>query len=156
MPTAQSENVSQIGSPSLTRVTVDLVVKLEDETFSLLEIPESNSALVKKHEDLVLTGVDLDSLVTDLSMVGKFTRIAYNGVAGYTELQIKIRRIGVNVSQLCDKSAMTVGKFLQTSEAILQDLQTTYQFLIDGMAGRHGHSHPRVNSNYSKGNGYRS
>ena len=133
MPTAQSENVPQIGAPSLTRVTVDLVVKLEDESFSLLEIPESKSALVKKHEDLVLTGIDLDSLVTDLSMVGKFTRIAYNGVAGYTDLQIKIRRIGVNVSQLCDKSAMTVGKFLQTSEAILLDLQTTYQFLIDGM-----------------------
>ena len=114
-------------------VTVNLVVKLEDETFSLLEIPESKSALVKKHENLVLAGIDLDSLVTDLSMVGKFTRIAYNGVAGYTELQIKIRRIGVNVSKLCDKSAITVGKFLQTSEAILVDLQTTYQFLIDGM-----------------------
>ena len=89
----------------MSSVTVDLVIKLEGETFNLLEIPESKSALVKKHEDFVLTHIKLDSLVTDLSMVGKFTRIAYNGVAGYTDLQIKIRRIGVKVSQLCDKSS---------------------------------------------------
>ena len=103
------------------------------ETFNILQIPKSSSALVKDHEDSILTGVDLYSLVSDLSMVGKFTRIAYNGVAGYADLQIKIRKIGVNVSKLCDKSAITVGKFKQTSRTVLVDLQASYQFLLDGM-----------------------
>ena len=114
-------------------MAADHSVTVGDETFNILEIPKSNSALVKENEDLVMAGVDLDSLVTDLSMVGEFTRIAYNGVAGYTDLQIKIRRIGVRVSDLCDTSAITVGKFKKTSRTILTNLQTTYQFLIDGM-----------------------
>ena len=31
------------------------------ETFNILQIPKSNSALVKDHEDSILTGVDLYS-----------------------------------------------------------------------------------------------
>ena len=54
-------------------------------------------------------------------------------MAGYADLQIKIRKIGVNVSKLCDKSAITVGKFKQTSRTVLVDLQASYQFLLDGM-----------------------
>lgn len=108
-------------------------VQYKEETFNILEIPNCDSALVKEQEDLVLADADLDSLVTDLSMVGKFTRIAYHGVTGYIELQIKIRQIGVKVSKLCDKSAITVGKFKKTSRTILMNLQTTYEFLIDGM-----------------------
>ena len=82
------------------------IVRYEDETFDILEIPKRNSALVKEYEDFVSARADLDYLVADLNMVGKFTQMAYNGVAGYTDLQIKIRRIGVNVSRLCDQSTM--------------------------------------------------
>ena len=98
-----------------------------------MEVPEASTALVRQHEQYLLAGVDLEALVTDLSRVGKFVRIAYNGVAGYTELQIKIRRIAVNVSRLCDKSAITVGMFKQASGTVLVDLQATYHFLIDGL-----------------------
>lgn len=111
----------------------DPIVKYKDEAFNILEIPKSNSALVKEHEDLVLTSADLDSLVSDLSLVGKFTRIAYNGVAGYTDLQIKIRRIAVDVTKLCRESTILVREFKLKSSTILVDLQATYQFLIDGM-----------------------
>ena len=62
--------------------------------------------------------------------VGNFVRIAYNGVA---DLQIQIREIGVDVTKLCDKSAVTVSKFKQASGSILGDLQGTYQFLLDGL-----------------------
>ena len=109
------------------------IVRYEDETFDILEIPKRNSALVKEYEDFVSARADLDYLVADLNMVGKFTQMAYNGVAGYTDLQIKIRRIGVNVSRLCDQSTNMVWEFERKSRTIVVDLQTTYQFLIDGM-----------------------
>lgn len=109
-----------------------MTVKFEEETFNILEVPRSDSALVKEHEELVLAHADLNSLVTDLNMVGSFTRIAYNGVAGYTDLQIKIRRIAVNVSRLCDSSTNLVWEFKLKSRTILMNLQITYQFLVDG------------------------
>ena len=63
----------------------DPIVKYEGRDYNVLEIPENNTALVKQHED-VLASADLDSLVRDLSLVSKFIQIAYNGVAGYTDL----------------------------------------------------------------------
>ena len=58
-----------------------------------------------------------------------------HAVAGYTdsELQIRIRRIGVNISRCFYKSCIAVDKFKQTSETNLVDLQTIFLFLIDGM-----------------------
>ena len=41
----------------------------------------------------LLGPLDLKSLVSDLSYVGSFIRLAYNGVAGETELQIKVFNI---------------------------------------------------------------
>ena len=109
------------------------MVTIGDETFNILEEPKSDSALVKEHEDLVLAGVDLDSLVTDLSMVGKFTRIAYNGVAGYTDLQIKVRHIMVTLTVFCDKSA-SVYMLQKSRTVLLMNLKKIcHQLLIDGM-----------------------
>ena len=107
------------------------LVKIGDEQFSLLEIPSSKAMIVKKERDTMLGSIDLAVLVDDLGRVGNFVRIAYNGVAGYTDLQIKIRRIGYDVTKLCDKSAVTVSMFKRASTSILADLQGTYQFLLD-------------------------
>ena len=109
------------------------MVTVGDETFNILEEPKSDSALVKEHEDLILAGTDLNSLVTDLSMVGKFTRIAYNGVAGCTDLQIKVRHIMVTLTMFCDKLASLY--MLQKSRTVLlMNLKKiSYQLLIDGM-----------------------
>ena len=98
-----------------------------------MEIPSSGTVVVQDEKKRLLGSVDLPTLVTDLGRVGNFVRIAYNGVAGYTELQITIREIGVNVTKLCDKSAVTVSKFKQASGSIIGDLQGTYQFLLDGL-----------------------
>ena len=107
------------------------LVNIGDEQFSMLEIPSSKSIIVKKERDTMLGSIDLAVLVVDLGRVGNFVRIAYNGVAGYTDLQIKIRRIGYDVTKLCDKSAVTVSMFKRASTSILADLQGTYQFLLD-------------------------
>ena len=106
------------------------VVKIGNETFSIVEVPSFSTALVQEQKARLLGAVDLPTLVEDLGRVGSFIRLAYNG---YTELQISIREIGVDVTKLCDKSAVTVAKFKTASVSIIEDLQGTYQFLIDGM-----------------------
>ena len=74
------------------------VVKIGDETFSILELPPTGTLVVEEQKQRLLGSVDLESLVSDLGKVGSFVRLAYNGVAGYTELQIEIREIGYNVT----------------------------------------------------------
>ena len=109
------------------------IVKIGEESFSIVDIPSSGTVIVQVEKERLLGSIDLPALVTDLGRVGNFVRIAYNGVAGYTDLQITIREIGYNVTKLCDKSAVTVSKFKQASGSIIGDLQGTYQFLLDGL-----------------------
>ena len=58
----------------------------------------------------LLGAIDLEALVDDLGRLGNCVRIAYHGVAGFTELQIKIQRIGYDVTKLYDNLAITIGK----------------------------------------------
>ena len=108
-------------------------ITIGSEEFSIVEVPSSATAVVRKQREHLLGSIDLPVLVEDLGRVGNFVRLAYNGTAGHTELQIKIREIGYDVTKLCDKSAVTVSKFKQASGSILDDLQGTYQFLLDGL-----------------------
>ena len=117
----------------LTAEEEQALVIIGDETFSITEIPPSETLLVEKQRNLLLGHIDLPSLVTDLDRVGNFLRIAYNGAAGFTDLQIKIRGIGYNTTKLYGKSAETVAQFKQASANILSNLQSTYHFLFDAL-----------------------
>ena len=80
-----------------------------------------------------LGSIDLEALVDDLGQLGNCIRIAYHGVASYTELQIKVQRIGYKVTKLCDRSAITISQFKKASGTVLLSLQSTYQYLLDGL-----------------------
>ena len=97
-------------------------ITIDSEEFSIVEVPSSATAVVRKQREHLLGSIDLPVLVEDLGRVGNFVRLAYNGTAGHTELQIKIREIGYDVTTLCDKSAVTASKFKQASSSILDDL----------------------------------
>ena len=77
--------------------------------------------------------VGLHSLVSDLGTVGKFIRIAYSGVAGDTEIQIRMREIGFEIAELCDDSSLTISKFRTSADSILTDLIGAYEFFLDEM-----------------------
>ena len=108
-------------------------VKIGSEEFSIVEVPSSATTVVRKQREYLLGSIDLSVLMEDHSHLGNFVRLAYNGTAGHTELQIQIQEIGYDVTKLCDKSAVTVSMFKQASGSILNDLQRTYQFLLDGL-----------------------
>ena len=111
-----------------------LNVEIEGESYSLDIVPAETSSVVAIHKETLLGAVDLDSLVKDLHRVGSFIRIAYNGVGAagpkFTELKIKIQRIGFDITKLCANSALTVAKFKTASKTVLVDLQATYKYLL--------------------------
>ena len=99
--------------------------------YSLTALPEADSPIVVKEQVRLLGSIDLEALVDDLGRLGNCVRIAYHSVAGFTDLQIEIQRIGYDVTKLCDKSAITVGKFKNASATVLSSLKSTYEFLLD-------------------------
>ena len=113
----------------------DLRVVIQGTTYSLVERPASNTQLVLSKRAKLLGQIDLKTLVQDLRLVGMCIRIAYNGVTAagpkFTELQIDIQDLGYDVTNLCDKSGITVTKFKRACETILGNLQTAYKFLLD-------------------------
>ena len=112
------------------------LVVINDTTYSIVELPPSDTELVVAERKKLLGHIDLRSLVQDLGRVGRCIQVAFNGViaAGpkYTDLQIKVQRLGYDVTRLCDKSAVTVSKFKRASTTILTDLQSTYEYLLSG------------------------
>ena len=127
---ADKQPVQQVEEKSLEEMAC---VEIDAEEFSIIKKPPSTTTLVARQRNYLLGSINLPVLVEDLGRVGKFVRVAYNGVAGHIELQIQIREIGYDVTKLCDKSAITVSRFKQASGSILDDLQGTYQFLLGGM-----------------------
>ena len=111
----------------------DSSVTIDGETYDLISIPSADSKLVKSAKREFLEQLDLHSLADDLGKLGKFMRLAYNGVAGHTELQIKVQRVGYKITKLADKSAVTVYQFKETSQDVLEELKTTYQYLLEGL-----------------------
>ena len=111
----------------------DSSVIIDGETYDLISIPSADSKLVKSAKREFLEQLDLHSLADDLGKLGKFMRLAYNGVTGHTELQIKVQRVGYKITKLADKSAVTVYQFKETSQDVLEELKTTYQYLLEGL-----------------------
>lgn len=108
-------------------------VTIDGEVFDIVDIPAATSKLVENAKKGILGSLDLASLVDDLSKLGTFIRVAYNGVAGNTDLQIKVQRVGYKITKLADKSAVTVHNFKGASKDVLEELKGTYQYLLDGM-----------------------
>ena len=112
-------------------------IEIDGEYYVLDKIPSETSGIVVAETESLLQTMPLNDLVTDLSRVGSFVRVAYNcvGAAGlqYTNEQIEIQRLGYNITKLCDKSALTVAKFKKASSKILIDLQCTYGYLLDNL-----------------------
>ena len=109
----------------------DSCVKIDGETFAIISIPSAESRMVQSAKREFLEQLDLHNLADGLGKLGKFMRLAYNGMAGHTELQIKVQRVGYKIT--ADKSATTVYQFKETSQDVLEELQTTYQFLLEGL-----------------------
>ena len=109
-------------------------VKIGSETYSLDVVPAAESRIVSEEKNMLLGVMDLKTLVDDLGRAGAFIRFAYNGVmaAGprYTEIQIEIQQLGIDITKLCNESEHTVSKFEMASATVLSNLKATYGYLL--------------------------
>lgn len=124
---------------------MELAKDMEDEravvlagtTYSLVEPPSRDSQVVKVEREKLLAKMDLNKLVKDLCNVGSFVRLAYYGLvtAGpqFSDMQLEVQELGIDVTKLCDKSAITVSGFKRASSTIVTNLQATYEYLLDNL-----------------------
>ena len=114
----------------------NLEVYIDDERYSLLSVPEASSALVRKQRDSFSGKLDIEKFVEYMGHVGHFIKIAYNGVnaAGprFTDLQVDIKKLGYDITELCNESSVTIDHFQVTASTVSSRLQSVYQFLLDG------------------------
>lgn len=114
----------------------NLEVDIEGERFSLLSPPKASSALVRKHKNESKGSLKIERFVEYMGHVGQFIKLAYNGVnaAGprFTDLQIKIQRLGFDITDLCNESSVTIDHFQATASTVSSRLESVYGFLLDG------------------------
>jgi len=115
-----------------------LEIEIEGENYRLDAVPVDTSSVVVAEKEKLLGAVDLKTLINDLSRVAAFIRIASNGVGAagpkFAQLQIEIQRLGYDLTKLCDKSALTVANFKNTSSTVLTtDLLETLEYLLENL-----------------------
>lgn len=83
-----------------------------------------------------MVAVLLQTFAEDLERVGNFVKVAYFGATAagpeFAELQVRIQKIGFQVADLCDASAIIMAKFRDSSASVLDDLQATFEYLVEG------------------------
>ena len=135
---ADSKSCAEGSSPhSLYTENPVLAVEMYGEEYRLDTLPAPESSAVTESKQHLLGSIDLMALMNDFGRLGSFIRIAYNGVGAagpkFTEIQIEIQDIGYRVTKLFDSSALTVSRFEIASKTVLNDLQSTYDYLLDNL-----------------------
>lgn len=110
--------------------------EIEDKT-ALVLFPQAESQLVQiAKKEIFQNGtelLDFESLTNGLGTLGKIMRVAYNGVAGDAEMQIKVQSIGYTIADLTSKSATTLSQFKNASKRVLEAMKSTHDYLMDGL-----------------------
>ena len=109
---------------------------IDGENFSLFKQPEERSELVQEESQELAGHLNLEDLVSNLSLVGKFIRTAYHGVVAagprFVNLENDVQSLEYDITTLCDKSAVTMGSFQQAVSTVSSRLIATYKFLLQG------------------------
>ena len=113
-------------------------VMIGDTTYSMVELPGSETKLVVDERSKLLGHIDFRTLAKD--HVQRCIQLANLGMeaAGpeYVKLKIEVQRLGNYVTELCVTSVDTVSKFKRQSPTTLTDLQSTYGYLQNGFEDR--------------------
>ena len=114
----------------------DIEISYGGEVYSPTEIPSETSIIVSEEVENLLGELELQLLSSDLRRLGRFMRIACNGIGAaghkYTELQIEIQRLVYNITDLVFKTSWTLNSFKARSKDVLRKIKAAYSFLLDG------------------------
>lgn len=122
---------AEVKSSDLVEIEIDGEIQKYPMT-----VPSADSPVVEMVKEHLLGQLDLESFVKDLGRLGGFIRVAYNGIGAagpqFQDLQNQVQRLGLDISKLCDRSAVTIASFKTTTTTILYELKSAYQSLLKG------------------------
>lgn len=107
------------------------LIEIDKISYSLLERPPDTSPLVQNARASLLMHLDVRTLSQQLKRVGSFIRIAYNGLAMHPILQGEVTNLGIRITGLADKSAVTLMDFGLASGRVLGALESTYWYIYN-------------------------
>lgn len=109
------------------------LVTVDGENLSAARRPPSVSRVVQVACAQLLGELDLPQLVSSLASVGGHLHDAYLSTAAFHDLQMHVQRAGFTVARLGDRAAAELDSFRFTASSVLDNLETVYSLLVDGM-----------------------
>lgn len=125
--------VGKLPSPPTDFHSMSDLVTVEGESLSAARRPPSVSRVVQVACAQLLGELDLPQLVSSLASVGGHLHDAFLGTAAFHDLQMHVQRAGFSVARLGDRSAAELDAFRFTASSVLDNLETVYSLLVDGM-----------------------
>lgn len=108
-----------------------IAIDIDGQSYSLLKRPPVTSMLVNKSRSTILMTLDVGVFTTELNRVERFIQIAYNGLAMRPVLQGKVINLAIEITQLADKSALSLVEFGLASDSVLSALEYTYWYIYN-------------------------
>ena len=109
------------------------LISYNGKKYDLSETIPTDSQLVKDQAKIIENDLQITALDEDLRRLGKFVHLACCGVVGYTELEIKTRRVLINVGDITDNTYHALRDFEATSINALKTMKTAYGFLKENL-----------------------
>ena len=109
-----------------------LTVESDGLEYSLTKPPDVESKLVVEAQRDLTEILQINELAADLSNVGKFLLMAYCGVMGHEDLEIKVRERLISITELCDDTVFTLNEFERSSNKAINIMITAYNHLTEG------------------------
>lgn len=113
-------------------------VKIGNEIHSLDVVPATESSIVAEAKDVLNGAADFKKFVDDLGHAGALIHFAYQRIMAvgprYTELQLEIEQLGINIAKLGSESARIFSKFKMESAVVLSNLHDAYGYLLHNYA----------------------
>jgi len=106
-------------------------IKIDIENWDLTEALPDNSQLVVVKVELLDAVIPVDSLAQDITIIAQCIQLAYNGVASFPKLQIRVLHSGQKSISLCYDMAITLNAFVGSSQKVLSRLAACFEYLLD-------------------------
>ena len=109
------------------------MVNYQGTKYDLTKALSKDSQIVIDRAKSVEENLKLAKLGRDLSSLGKFVHLACCGVVGHTELQIKTRKVLINVGDITEATYCTLRDFESTSKSALKTMKIGYGYLKNNL-----------------------
>jgi hypothetical protein len=110
----------------------DYSVKLDGDTYRLVEIPGPKSKIVETEKKAILDDINLTELNNGLKRCGGLLYLAFNGVAGQGELRRDINKLQDDLVVQSGKTSLALGKFSRATAEVLDTVKDVFTYLAEG------------------------